>query len=38
MASIQEMCARIGMVTSHGLAGTIKNNYSKPGFVFNVVV
>jgi NRAMP (natural resistance-associated macrophage protein)-like metal ion transporter len=30
MASIQEMCARIGLVTSHGLAGTIKNNYSKP--------
>ena len=30
MASIQEMCARIGMVTSHGLAGTLKKNYSKP--------
>jgi NRAMP (natural resistance-associated macrophage protein)-like metal ion transporter len=30
MASIQEMCARIGLVTSHGLAGTIKINYSKP--------
>ena len=30
MASIQEMCARIGLVTSHGLAGTLKNNYSKP--------
>ena len=30
MASIQEMCARIGLVTSHGLAGTIKTNYSKP--------
>jgi len=30
MASIQEMCARIGLVTSHGLAGTIKANYSKP--------
>lgn len=30
MASIQEMCARIGLVTSHGLAGTIKRNYSKP--------
>jgi NRAMP (natural resistance-associated macrophage protein)-like metal ion transporter len=29
MASIQEMCARIGLVTSHGLAGTIKTNYSK---------
>jgi NRAMP (natural resistance-associated macrophage protein)-like metal ion transporter len=30
MASIQEMCARIGLVTSCGLAGTIKKNYSKP--------
>jgi NRAMP (natural resistance-associated macrophage protein)-like metal ion transporter len=30
MASIQEMCARIGLVTSHGLAGTLKTNYSKP--------
>jgi NRAMP (natural resistance-associated macrophage protein)-like metal ion transporter len=30
MASIQEMCARIGLVTSHGLAGTIKTNYSRP--------
>jgi NRAMP (natural resistance-associated macrophage protein)-like metal ion transporter len=30
MASIQEMCARIGMVTSEGLTGTLKKNYSKP--------
>lgn len=30
MASIQEMCARIGLVTSQGLTGTIRNNYSKP--------
>jgi NRAMP (natural resistance-associated macrophage protein)-like metal ion transporter len=30
MASIQEMCARIGLTTSQGLAGTLKNNYSKP--------
>lgn len=30
MASIQGMCARIGLVTSHGLAGTLKNHYSKP--------
>lgn len=29
MASIQEMCARIGLVTSKGLAGTLKTNYSK---------
>jgi NRAMP (natural resistance-associated macrophage protein)-like metal ion transporter len=30
MAAIQEMCARIGMVTSQGLTGTLKTNYSKP--------
>lgn len=30
MASIQEMCARIGLVTSSGLAGTLKRHYSKP--------
>ena len=30
MASIQEMCARIGLVTSQGLAGTLKTHYSKP--------
>jgi NRAMP (natural resistance-associated macrophage protein)-like metal ion transporter len=30
MASIQEMCARIGLVTSHGLTGTLKMHYSKP--------
>lgn len=30
MASIQEMCARIGLVTSQGLTGTLKKNYPKP--------
>lgn len=30
MASIQEMCARIGIVTKRGLTGTLKRNYSKP--------
>lgn len=29
MVSIQEMCARIGLVTSHGLTGIIKRYYSK---------
>lgn len=29
MASIQEMCARIGIVTGHGLAGTMRRHYSK---------
>ena len=30
MASIQEMCARIGLVTSQGLTGTIKTYYPRP--------
>ena len=29
MVSIQEMCARIGLVTNHGLTGTIKRYYPK---------
>jgi NRAMP (natural resistance-associated macrophage protein)-like metal ion transporter len=29
MAAIQEMCARIGMVTACGLTRTLKNHYSK---------
>jgi NRAMP (natural resistance-associated macrophage protein)-like metal ion transporter len=29
MAAIQEMCARIGAVTSSGLAGTLKTHYPK---------
>lgn len=29
MATIQEMCARIGLVTSQGLTGTLKKNYPK---------
>ncbi len=30
MVAIQEMCARIGMVTGHGLAGVMKRQYSRP--------
>jgi NRAMP (natural resistance-associated macrophage protein)-like metal ion transporter len=30
MAAIQEMCARIGIVTSKGLTSNIRNNYPKP--------
>src|ERR1044071_6542349 len=37
MASIQEMCARIGMVTSQGLTGTLKRNYSKPVLYLMIV-
>src|SRR5258706_3917707 len=29
MAIVQEMCARIGMVTGRGLAGTIRTHFSK---------
>lgn len=30
MASIQQMCARIGFVTSQGLTGNLKKHYPKP--------
>lgn len=30
MAAIQEMCARIGMVTSKGLTGSLKDHYPRP--------
>lgn len=30
MASIQQMCARIGLVTSQGLTGTLKKYYPRP--------
>jgi len=30
MAVIQQMCAKIGLVTSHGLTGTLKKYYPKP--------
>ncbi|MEI6346588.1 MAG: divalent metal cation transporter [Bacteroidota bacterium] len=30
MASIQQMCARIGLVTSQGLTGIIKEHYPRP--------
>lgn len=30
MAAIQQMCARIGIVTSHGLTGALKEHYPKP--------
>lgn len=30
MAAIQQMCARIGLVTTQGLTGTLKKHYPKP--------
>ena len=30
MAAIQQMCARIGLVTSQGLTGTLKRHYPRP--------
>ncbi len=30
MASIQKMCAKIGLVTAQGLTGTLKKNYPRP--------
>ena len=38
MVSIQEMCARIGLVTNHGLTGVIKRNYSKTILYLIVIV
>ena len=37
MAAIQEMCARIGIVTSAGLTSTIRNNYPKPVLYLMIV-
>ena len=38
MISIQEMCGRIGMVTGKGLAGVIKEHYSKKLLYFMVML
>ncbi len=38
MAGIQEMCARIGLVTSVGLTTTLKNHYSKPLLYFMMIL
>src|ERR1700737_4227087 len=37
MAAVQEMCARIGLVTSVGLTTTIKRHYSK-GLLFCMMI
>jgi NRAMP (natural resistance-associated macrophage protein)-like metal ion transporter len=37
MASIQEMCARIGIITSRGLTGVLKAHYSK-GLVYLMMI
>ncbi len=37
MASIQEMCARIGLVTSRGLTGTLKRHYPR-GILYIMVL
>lgn len=37
MAAIQEMCARIGLVTSAGLTTTLKNHYPKPALYLMMV-
>jgi Mn2+/Fe2+ NRAMP family transporter len=38
MAAIQQMCAKIGLVTSLGLTGTLKKTLSKASFVFDVII
>lgn len=36
--AIQEMCARIGLVTGEGLAGIIRKNYAKPVLYTSVIL
>ena len=38
MAAIQQMCARIGLVTKQGLTGTLKKHYPKPVLYLNVII
>lgn len=38
MAAIQEMCARIGLVTQKGLAGTIKTHYKSKILLYTLAV
>ncbi|MFA6190307.1 MAG: Nramp family divalent metal transporter [Candidatus Staskawiczbacteria bacterium] len=38
MAMVQEMCARIGIVTGRGLAGNIRHNYSRKILLFIVLI
>jgi hypothetical protein len=38
MAIIQQMCARIGLVTSQGLTGTLKKHYPRPVLWYHVAV
>lgn len=38
MATIQEMCGRIGVVTGKGLSGVIRKHYSKPTLYFSVIL
>lgn len=37
MAAVQEMCARIGLVTGRGLMGAVKRHYSAPLMLFVAV-
>ncbi len=38
MIAVQEMCARVGMVTGKGLAGVIKSNYSRTVLLSAVIL
>lgn len=38
MASIQQMCARIGLITSQGLTGTLKKYYPRPVLYFMLLL
>ncbi len=38
MAALQQMCAKIGLVTGHGLTGALKEHYPTASIVCDVVV
>src|SRR5450432_2573737 len=38
MAAIQEMCARIGLITTVGLTTTLKKHYSRPLLYFMMII
>ncbi len=38
IVAVQEMCARIGLVTRHGLTGVIKRHYPKPVLYFIILL
>src|SRR5438132_12842045 len=38
MAAVQSICARVGMVSGHGLAGVLRDHYPRPLLYGSVVL